>query len=126
MGLRAVVADGAAAESFEDWRRLQGITAMTPFFAAEFGTVRITSGAKSGPPLEDMVKRITEPLLLVSGGRQEEYKFNVKYDRDAGTRPVEHWNLPDAGHTGAIRDAAPAYERRVTDFFDRALSRRHG
>ena len=31
------------------------------FFAAEFGTVRITSGAKSGPPLEDMVKRITSP-----------------------------------------------------------------
>ena len=99
---------------------------MTPFFAAEFGTVRITSGARSGPPLEDMVKRITEPLLLVSGGRQEEYRFNVKYDRDAGTRPVEHWNLPDAGHTGAIRDAAPAYERRVTAFFDRALSPRHG
>jgi poly(3-hydroxybutyrate) depolymerase len=126
MDLHAVVADGAAAESFEDWRRLQGITAMTPFFAAEFGTVRITSGAQSGPPLEDMVKRITEPLLLVSGGRKEEYDFNVKYDRAAGSRPVEHWNLPEAGHTGAIRDAAPAYERRVTDFFDGALSRRLG
>jgi uncharacterized protein len=126
MDLHAVVADGAAAESFEDWRRLQGITAMTPFFAAEFATVRITSGAKSGPPLEEMVKRVTEPLLLVSGGRHEEYDFNVKYDRDAGSRPVEHWNLPEAGHTAAIRDAAPAYERRVTDFFDRALSRRLG
>jgi hypothetical protein len=126
MGLHGVVADGAAAESFEDWRRLQGITAMTPFFAAEFATVRITSGAKSGPPLEDMVKRVTEPLLLISGGRAEEYRFNVKYERDAGSRPVEHWNLPEAGHTGAIREAAPAYERRVTDFFDTALSRRLG
>ena len=96
---------------------------MTPMFAAEFATVRITSGAKSGPPLEDMIKRVSEPLLLVSAGRAEEYKFNVKYDRDAGSRPVEHWNLPDAHHTGAIRDAAPEYERRVTAFFDRALSR---
>ena len=121
--LRAVVADGAAAESFEDWRRLQGITALTPMFAAEFATVRITSGAKSGPPMEEMIKRISRPLLLVSAGRQQEYDFNVKYDRDAGDRPVEHWNLPAAGHTGAIRDAAPAYERRVTAFFDRALSR---
>ena len=120
--LHAVVADGAAAESFEDWRRLQGITAMTPFFAAEFATVRITSGAKSGPPLEDMIKRVSRPLLLVSAGRDEEYKFNVKYDRAAGSRPVEHWNLPEAGHTGAIRDAAPAYERRVTAFFDAALN----
>jgi uncharacterized protein len=120
--LRAVVADGAAAESFEDWRRLQGVTAMTPFFAAEFATVRITSGAKPGPPLEDMIKRISEPLLLVSAGRAEEYKFNVKYDGVAGSRPVEHWNLPDAHHTGAIRDAAHEYERRVTAFFDGALS----
>ena len=47
--LHAVVADGAAAESFEDWRRLQGIGAMTPFFAAEFATVRITSGAQVRP-----------------------------------------------------------------------------
>jgi hypothetical protein len=121
--LRAVVADGAAAESFEDWRRLQGITAMTPLFAAEFATVRITSGAKSGPPLEDMIKRITRPLMLVSAGRREERDFNVKYDRAAGSRPVEHWNVPEAHHTGAIRDAAPEYERRVTAFLDRALSR---
>jgi uncharacterized protein len=124
--LHAVVADGAAAESFEDWRRLQGITAMTPLFAAEFATVRITSGARSGPPMDDMIKRISRPLLLVSAGRAEEYRFNVKYDRDAGRRPVEHWNLPGAHHTGAIRDAASAYERRVTAFFDRALSPRPG
>jgi uncharacterized protein len=124
--LRAVVADGAAAESFEDWRRLQGITAMTPMFAAEFATVRITSGVKSGPPMEDMIKRITKPLLLVSAGRAEEYKFAVKYDRAAGSRPVEHWNLPNATHTGAIRQAAPAYARRVTAFFDAALTRGHG
>ena len=120
--LHAVVADGAAAESFEDWRRLQGITAMTPIFAAEFATVRITSGTKSPPPMEDMIKRITKPLLLVSAGRAEEYKFAVKYDRAAGSRPVGHWNVPDAGHTGAIRDAAPAYERRVTAFFDAELN----
>ena len=119
-----MVADGTAAESFEDWRRLQGVTALTPMFAAEFATVRIASGAKSGPPMEDMVKRISRPLLLVSAGREQEYDFNVKYDRAAGSRPVEHWNVPDAGHTGAIRDAAPAYERRVTAFFDRALSPR--
>ena len=122
--LHAVVADGAAAGSFEDWRRLQGITALTPFLAAEFATVKIASGAKSGPPLEDMIKRISSPLLLVSTGRAEEYRFNVKYDRDAGGRPVEHWNLPDAGHTGAIRQAAPAYEQRVTAFFDAALAPR--
>ena len=121
-GLRAVVADGTAAESLEDWRRLQGITAMTPMFAAEFATVRIVSGARSGPPMEEMIKRVTQPLLLVSAGRREERDFAVKYDRAAGSRPVEHWNLPEAGHTGAIRDTPAAYERRVTAFFAAALS----
>ena len=85
-GLRAVVADGAAAGSFEDWRRLDGAAPLLPLLAAEFATVRITSGAHSGPPLEEMVKRGTAPLLLVSGGREQEYDFNVAYDRVAGDR----------------------------------------
>jgi hypothetical protein len=73
-----------------------------------------------------MIKRISHPLLLVSAGREQEYDFNVKYDRAAGSRPVAHWNLPQAGHTGAIRDAPAAYERRVTAFFDAALNGAHG
>ena len=71
-----------------------------------------------------MIKRISSRCCSSPAGGQEEYRFNVKYDRDAGSRPVEHWNLPEAGHTGAIRDAPAAYERRVTAFFDRALSPR--
>ena len=68
-----------------------------------------------------MIKRITSPLLLVSAGPPEK-QFGDAYDRAAGDRPVEHWYLPDVGHTAAIREAAPAYERRVTAFFDAALS----
>ena len=46
------------------------------------------------------------------------------YDRAAGRRaPVEHWNLPRASHTRAIRQAPAAYERRVVGFLDRALLR---
>jgi hypothetical protein len=120
--LKAVVADGTAAGSFEDWRRLQGITALTPFLLAEFTTVRVTSGTKPGPALEDVVKRVTAPLLLVSAGQAEEYDFGVKYDHAAGRRPVAHWNLPNVGHTAAIRQAAAEYERRITTFFDHALT----
>jgi hypothetical protein len=42
------------------------------------------------------------------------------YDR-AGGPNVEHWNLPEVGHTAAIRQAAEAYEARVAAFFDRGL-----
>ena len=117
--LKAVVADGTAAGSFEDTQRVMGLGAMTPFLLLEFTTVRVTSGSEPGPALEDMMKRITSPLLLVSA--RGEYDYGVAYDRAAGDRPVEHWHLPHVTHTDAIRQAAPQYERRVTRFFDQTL-----
>jgi fermentation-respiration switch protein FrsA (DUF1100 family) len=57
---------------------------------------------------------------MVSAGTAEEVEFGALYDR-AGGPNVEHWNLPDATHTDAIRQAAEPYERRVTEFFGRAL-----
>ena len=74
---------------------------------AEFTTVRVTSGTTPGPALEDMMTRVTSPLLLVSAGPPEKPAGDL-YDRAAGDRPVEHWHLPDVGHTAAIREAAPA------------------
>jgi poly(3-hydroxybutyrate) depolymerase len=118
--LHAVVADGTAAGSFEDTQRVNGLSAITPFMAAEFATVRLTSGSHAGPVLEDAVEHITSPLMLVSAGPTEK-PYGEAYDRAAGDRPLEHWYLPHASHTAAIRQAAPAYERRVTAFFDAAL-----
>jgi uncharacterized protein len=118
--LKAVVADGTAAGSFEDTQRVHGFTAMTPFMLAEFTTVRVTSGTRPGPVLEDMMRRITSPLLLVSAGTPEK-PFGEAYDRAAGDGPVEHWYLPQVTHTDAIRQVAPEYEQRVTGFFGDAL-----
>jgi uncharacterized protein len=121
--LKAVVADGTAAGSFADTQRVMGTTAMTPFMLAEFATVGATSGTRPGPVLEDMIKRVTSPLLLVAAGPPEK-PFGEAYDRAAAGRPVELWYLPDVGHTAAIRQVAPEYERRVTTFFDDALRQR--
>ena len=114
-----MVAEGTAAESLEDWNRL-AIGAMTPFLAMEFATVQATSGTKPGATLEDVVEHVASPLLLVSA--DEEKEWGEMYDRAAGDAPVEHWNLPGVGHTAGIRQAAPEYERRVTAFFDGALT----
>jgi hypothetical protein len=118
--LAAVVADGTAAGSFADAQRVNGLSALTPFMAAEFAAVRVTSGSHAGPVLEDMVKRLTTPLLLVAAGPLEK-PYADAYDRAAGTRPLDVWELPDVDHTAAIRQAAPQYERRVTGLFDAAL-----
>jgi poly(3-hydroxybutyrate) depolymerase len=121
--LKAVVADGTAAGSFADTQRVMGTTAMTPFMLAEFTTVGATSGTRPGPVLEDMIKRVSSPLLLVAAGPPEK-PFGEAYERAAGDRPVELWYLPHVGHTAAIRQVAPQYERRVTTFFDDALRQR--
>jgi hypothetical protein len=121
--LKAVLADGTVASSFEDGQRVNGITAITPFMAIEFATVRVLSGSKPGPALEDMVERITSPLLLIAAGPPEK-PFGETYDRAAGNRPVDLWYLPDVGHTAAIREPPQAYEQRVTAFLDNALTGR--
>lgn len=118
--LKAIVADGAAAETWEDWHRLRGSDLGAIPGAAMFATVGILSGSAPSPTLEDRVARISQPALLVSSGRAEEYEFNVMYDR-VGNPRVQHWNLPDATHTAGVRQARVPYEQRVTDFFGDAL-----
>lgn len=118
--LKAVVADGAAAETWEDWHRLRPNDLGAIPGAMMFGTVRILSGDPPSPTLEDRVGEIAQPTLLVSSGRAEEYEFNEMYER-VGNPRVQHWNLPDVGHTAAVRQAPERYEQRVTAFFDRAL-----
>jgi hypothetical protein len=118
--VRALVADGAAAGSFEDGQRLDGVSAATPPSWLMFTTLRVLSGDPPGPPLEDLIARVQSPTLLISAGTAIERDFNVLYD-EAATGPVEHWNLPDARHTDAIRDRPDDYERRVVEFFDRSL-----
>lgn len=119
--LKAVVADGTYAGSFEDTQRIMGPSPITPFAALEFATVGLTSGTTPGPAIEDVMPRVTSPLLLVAAG-QPEHDAAELYDRAAADGPVDVWYLPDVGHTAAIREAAPEYERRVTAFFDAALN----
>jgi hypothetical protein len=118
--LAAVVADGAAAGSFEDWHRLRGNELGAVPGWTMFTTIRLLSGDPPGPPLEDLIARVKSPTLLVSAGKAEEREFNVLYD-DAATGPVEHWNLPEATHTRAIRSHRDAYEQRVVGFLNEAL-----
>ena len=118
--LAAVVVDGAAAASYEDWHRLRGAElGMVPGWVM-FSTIRVLSGDPPGMALEDAVRRIDEPTLLISAGEADERDANLRYDA-AGGAQVEHWNLPEADHTRGIRQAPEAYERRVARFFSAAL-----
>ena len=116
----AIVADGTAAETYEDWHRLRGDEAgMVPGWIM-FKAMEVLSGDPPSPALEDRVREARQPLLMVSAGTAEEYEFSALYDR-AGGPNVEHWNLPDVSHTAALRQAPQPYEERVTAFLDREL-----
>ena len=99
-----------------------GISAITPCMAME----RHRSGdlgLQARPAAGGTGRAHRFAGVLVAAGSPET-PFGEAYDRAAGERPSQVWHLPDVGHTGAIRQAAPEYERRVTVFLDEALTGR--
>jgi alpha/beta superfamily hydrolase len=122
--LKAVVADGATAASFADYRNLVGLDVAAPFFVTMYTAARVLSGSVPGEPLEELVARISPtPLLLIAAGKgvAQERDFNRLYAA-AAREPVELWDLPEVHHTAAVRERSREYEQRVVGFFDRALT----
>ena len=121
--LSAVVAEGATARSFADYRNLAGIDIAAPYWWMFYNAVGLLSGESPGEPLKELVSRVSPtPLLLIAGGRgiAQERDLNRIY-AEAAQEPVELWELPGVGHTAAIRERPEEYERRVVGFFDEAL-----
>jgi uncharacterized protein len=124
--LRAVVAEGATARSFADYRNLAGLDIAAPYWWTLYTAAHVFSGASPGKPLKDLVSRVAPtPLLLIAGGRgiAQERDLNRIY-AEAAREPVELWDLPDVSHTAAIRERPEEYERRVVGLFDEALLER--
>ena len=78
------------------------------------------SGPSASNP--DQIERIApRPLLLLSAGRGTEARANEEYQRRAGRKTTQLWNLPNAAHAAALRTDPAGYERHVIGFLDRAL-----
>ena len=119
--LAGIVADGAAATSWEDWRRLKPQPALESAAGwVMFEALELFTGDPQPRPLVEEVARSDTPLLLISGERGPEYEFNVEYAAAAGG-PAEHWNMPDVSHTHGLRARPAEYERRVLAFLGRVL-----
>ena len=126
--LTAVVAEGATARSFADYRNLAGLDIAAPYWWTLYTAARVFSGASPGEPLKDLVSRVAPtPLLLIAGGQgiPQERDLNRIY-AEAAREPVDFWDLPDVKHTAAIRERPEEYERRVVGLFDEALLGRTG
>jgi len=125
--LRAVVSDGATAASFADQTATFGFDESAPYFWTLLTAGRVFSGDSPGPPLQESVAEISPtPLLLIAaGGFPTEIDFNRHY-AEVANEPYDYWELPDVGHTAAVRERPQEYERRVIGFFDEALLDRGG
>lgn len=122
-GLAAVVAEGAGFRSINEFRHLVGDRWFTlPLVGvATLGTA-LLSDQLPPPDLVGQVARIApRPVLLIhadAGVGGEE--LNPRYAGAVGPT-AERWQVPGSGHGGGLNAQPAEYERRVTDFFDRAL-----
>jgi uncharacterized protein len=123
--LRAVVSEGAGARSLaEHWDDPGPTAAQKPFSQLVAQTAALTVLANQGPPasLASLADDISpRPLLLIRGldGQPQEALNRVYHD--AARSPKALWEVPGAGHTGALTAQPREYELRVVGFFDRAL-----
>ena len=119
--LRAVVGDGPARPRDA---QAAGDPELPERVVAELGlqAVRGISGMRESASLAGIMPRIApRPVLLIAGGGDpNEIPTNRRY-RDAGGATVELWELADTGHTAGLRTHPAEYERRTTEFLDRAL-----
>jgi hypothetical protein len=121
--VNAVVADGTAAIGYEDVKEYTDNPVTRVGGWVMFKALEIIQG-RSGPDasLADQIARSRAPHLLIAAGKIEK-TWGELYDRAGGDR-AELWYLPDATHTGALRQYPRAYEQRVAEFFDNHLSAR--
>jgi uncharacterized protein len=122
-GFKAVVSEGAGERVGE--ADVSGPTRLLvePMQAVITAAATVFSNQGPPPPIVDRIGRIApRPVLLIYAdpGMGGENTRQPKYYAAAG-QPKAIWKVPGSKHTGGI-DARPAeYERRVTEFFDRAL-----
>ena len=75
------------------------------------------------PPIADRIGEIAPRsvfLIHADPGMGGEVERQPKYYAAAG-QPKQLWKVPGAEHTGGLKAQPAEYERRVVDFYDRAL-----
>jgi uncharacterized protein len=130
--LRAVVAEGAGSRTAREDLQMPdagdlalpgaGKWPLVVNSAVRDAALAVFSNHGPPPRLTDLVGRIApRPVFLIHATHGVDTEaLNPKIYAAAGA-PKIRWELPEAGHTGAIRARPTEYERRVVGFFDAAL-----
>ena len=125
-GLRAVVSEGAGMRSVAEQKHMPDAPGEPIRWLAPI-TMETAAGvvlANHLPPtdLVDLMPRIApRPVLLIRGMQGNADEALNRVYRDAGGASVALWEIAGAGHTAGISAVPAEYERRIVEFFDRAL-----
>ena len=122
---KAIVSEGAGYPAGEvDLTGANRVFA--PTWAALSAAVAVFSNQSPPPPIVDRIGEIAPRsvfLIWADPGMGGEDVRQPKYYAAAG-QPKEIWKVPGADHTGGLKAQPAEYERRVVDFYDRALLER--
>jgi pimeloyl-ACP methyl ester carboxylesterase len=118
--LRAVVADGATAESSSDAAKiLHGADVLTlPFWWVQYGAASVLTGARPSEPLAEAARHVAPTRFLFIASNWPVERTAAPLYAKAAHAPL--WRV-DAGHTAGLREHPRAYAARVLDFFSRTL-----
>jgi pimeloyl-ACP methyl ester carboxylesterase len=123
--IRAVVADGASARTFEDVRNAPEIAGGGLSVAWTWLEMQVADLlADASPPLalEDCLRRVApRPVLLVAGSPTPESGAADAYEGLEGGS-VSVWRIADAPHVSGLSLHPAAYDRHVAGFLSRALA----
>ena len=119
---KAIVSEGAGYPAGEV--DLEGANrAFAPTWAALGTAVAVFSNQSPPPSIVDRIGEIAPRsvfLIWADPGMGGEDVRQPKYYAAAG-QPKQIWKVPEADHTGGLKAQPAEYERRVVDFYDRAL-----
>jgi uncharacterized protein len=118
--LAAVIADGAGASTTGDSQITSGGAVPRSISWVTMRTVELFGGGHEPQPLTDLAGRIDVPVLLIASNAAGELAIDQVYRQRIGPEG-QLWNVPDAGHTDALRMNPAAYAARVTSFLEQSL-----
>jgi len=123
---KAIAAEGAGSRVGDEDVTGPARLLAEPNLALMTAALTVFSNHGPPPPIESRIGRIAPRAVFLihadPGLGGENTRGPIYYAR-AG-EPKQIWKVPGSKHTGGIRARPDEYERRVIDFFDRALLHR--
>ncbi len=119
--IKAVVADGPGATTFDDWPPLHsfGDWLYVPFDSVFYQMLPWRTGVSQPVSVQTAIAQIApRPILVISGGAEQNM---MRRHFAAAHEPKQIWIIPEAGHIEGLHVRPQEYEEKVIAFFDEAL-----